>query len=166
MYAGQRTAVAAAPNPQAALEELCRRGFRRTRQRKAVIQAVFDLADRHPTVEEVHRQAARHVGGIGMATVYRTLTLLVRMGMISSLDTGDGRTRYEPHQEGSHHHVICIGCGLVVEIPGQPGSLDQAAETGFAIIGASVSCFGYCPECQRAGSRPNQSRDSDESKGR
>ncbi len=136
-----------AQDPREVIQEIGRRGLRRTRQREAVIQAVYDLEAEHPTAEDVHRESGRHVEGIGIATVYRTLTLMVRLGIISCLNTGDGKARYEPSHGCFHHHVVCVRCGLLTEIPGEPNAFRDSNETGFAIIGSSVCYFGYCPQC-------------------
>ncbi len=134
-------------DPQEVIGEIGQRGLRRTRQREAVIRAVFDPTRSHATAEEIHREATRHLKGIGIATVYRTLRLMVRMGIVSYLNTGDGKARYEPNHGLYHHHVVCIRCGLLVEIPNQPDSFLESNETGFAITGSSVCYFGYCPQC-------------------
>ncbi|MCM8764790.1 MAG: transcriptional repressor, partial [Candidatus Omnitrophica bacterium] len=74
---------------------------------------------KHFSAEEIFLMAHRINPTIGFATVYRTLDLLVRMGVIQKMDFGDGKARYEmaeasrkvPH----HHHLFCTECGKVID---------------------------------------------------
>ena len=55
---------------------------------------------------------------IGLATVYRSLELFTSLDLVKKLDFGDGRSRYELNDHNlshSHHHLICLGCGRVIE---------------------------------------------------
>jgi Fur family ferric uptake transcriptional regulator len=87
-----------------------------TRQRVAVADLLFQSED-HPSVEELHRRVRSAGHTIGTATLYRTLDVLVKAGMILEHDFGEGFKRYEPlAAETAHDHLICERCGRVVEV--------------------------------------------------
>lgn len=125
-----------------------------TRQREVIAMALFE-SGQHLSVEEVAlrlRQKGEHVG---MATVYRTLKLLVEAGLAREHDFGEGFKRYE-HRAGEtrHDHLICSNCGNVVEFS-RP-TLDElqdeiAREAGFAPQTRRLEIYGLCPECQASG---------------
>ena len=97
------------------LEKLCvERGLRMTDQGR-VIARVLSAADDHPDVEEVYRRASRVDSNISIATVYRTLKLFEEANIISRLDFGDGRSRYEELPEEHHDHLIDMNTGEVIE---------------------------------------------------
>lgn len=90
-------------------------GFRMTPQRQAVLDALRTSHD-HPTAEDIHGRVRATSPGIGVATVYRTLDLLVRHGTVSELRLGDdAATRYDANVQ-RHDHVVCRGCGTVRDV--------------------------------------------------
>lgn len=97
------------------LEKLCvEKGLRMTDQRRVIARVLSD-ADDHPDVEEVYRRASRVDSNISIATVYRTLKLFEEANIISRLDFGDGRSRYEELPEEHHDHLIDMNTGEVIE---------------------------------------------------
>ncbi|MCM8769812.1 MAG: transcriptional repressor [Candidatus Omnitrophica bacterium] len=94
-------------------------GMRITQTRMVVLDILARNPKRHLSAEEVFLMAHEINPSIGFATVYRTLDLLTRMGIIQKLEFGDGRARYElteaskkvPH----HHHLVCTECGKVID---------------------------------------------------
>ena len=97
------------------LEKLCiDKGLRMTDQRR-VIARVLSEAEDHPDVEEVYRRASGVDSNISIATVYRTLKLFEEANIISRLDFGDGRARYEELPEEHHDHLIDMNTGEVIE---------------------------------------------------
>lgn len=97
------------------LEALCvERGLRLTEHRRIVLE-VLETSTDHPCVREIHRRAA--IGHrIGIATVYRTLNSLLRVGMVSRHVFPDGKTHYESVSKPAHPHLIDIATGEIVEI--------------------------------------------------
>ncbi|HKC46622.1 MAG TPA: transcriptional repressor, partial [Gemmatimonadales bacterium] len=87
-----------------------------TQQRLAVATVVLDAAD-HLSADDVLRRVARRGTDVGLATVYRTLDLLVSSGLVAERDFGEGFRRYEPVAPGqAHEHCICSACGRVMEL--------------------------------------------------
>lgn len=141
-------------------EQLARQDQRLTPQRETVLRVLLDHPDTHLTAEEVYLKARSLSPELGMATVYRTLDLFARLGVVRRLDAGQGVARYEFHPEGAghyHHHLICLECGRILEFA--QDLLDRVEraverETGFQVVDHSLLLFGYCPNCQKAGKSP------------
>ena len=91
------------------LQNFTEKGLRLTAPRKAVI-TVLSKDMSHPTVEEIYLQVHEHYPSIGMMTVYRTLDLLVKWGIVHKFDFSEGKARYEliehPEGLGHHHHLL------------------------------------------------------------
>jgi Fe2+ or Zn2+ uptake regulation protein len=99
---------------QAALRQ---RGIRLTRQRRVILQ-VMDSAEQHLDVDQILERAQKINPEVHLVTVYRTIDLLKRQGLIDELDLlhlrGD-RHYYETHGPRDHIHVACLRCGKVRE---------------------------------------------------
>lgn len=123
---------------------------RLTRQRKAVLQAFLELAERHPTAEEVYRTAKNYCPSLGLATVYRTLDLFVQLGIIQKMPSVDGIARYEI-DKFSHSHFLCLRCGRTYELKEQEGNPpipQYLSASGFEILKSSLVVIGFCPSCR------------------
>lgn len=96
------------------IEKLREQGYRLTPQREMIVEAVAH-AGRHVTAEEVHEQVRVRTSAVNVATVYRTLDLLVELGLISRADLGDGKVSYASPIHGPHCHLVCRRCGYVIE---------------------------------------------------
>jgi Fur family ferric uptake transcriptional regulator len=123
-----------------------------TRQRDLVAQAVL-LSDEHLSVEAIQRHLQERGERVGLATIYRTLEVLVESGLVRAHDFGEGFKRYEPKaQQAGHEHLICIRCGRVVEF--QNERLERmlpiiADEHAFQHQQHRVEIHGVCPDCRR-----------------
>jgi Fur family ferric uptake transcriptional regulator len=94
---------------------MCRqKGLRLTGQRRAVIDIIAGLRD-HPDTEELHRRARAEDARISLATVYRTMTVLVGAGILTRHSFEDGRSRYELAGRPHHDHLIDRKSGKVIE---------------------------------------------------
>lgn len=137
-----------------------RSDLRLTPQRSAVLE-VLTAADDHPTAAEVYERVRVIAPGIGSATVYRSLALLVATGRALELSLGDGvAARYDANTT-RHDHAVCDHCGRAVDIdhPVPDGMVAEIARrSGFAITGYDLQFRGLCPACQTAGSPPEPSR--------
>jgi Fur family ferric uptake transcriptional regulator len=94
--------------------ELARRGCRATPERELIANIVREAVD-HPDVNEIHRRGQLVQRGLSVATVYRTVKLLVSLGVFIRHRFGNGRTRYEFAAAGHHDHLIDIETGQIVE---------------------------------------------------
>jgi len=121
-----------------------------TEQREAVAAVVF-FADGHLSVDDIERELAGRGTPVGRATVYRTLALLQRSGLVEDHDFGEGFKRYEAAtQRARHEHLICRACGRVMEFT------HDGLERMVALIAEAASfrhdryrleVYGRCREC-------------------
>jgi len=98
-------------------QQFVKGGYRITEPRQAILR-VLNKTGEHVSAEDVYHQVHKEYPNIGLTTVYRTLDLLVDMGVVSKFDFGDGRARYELSKGPRafhHHHLVCRGCGRVID---------------------------------------------------
>lgn len=138
-----------------ALPELARRLRADSRKVTGQRQAILDALQTHQrpmTNKEIH--ACLGAESCDLATIYRSMHLLERMGIVKKYHFGDGVSRYElvtPSRDGHHHHLVCVKCAGVVEIEECfPREIERriAEQNGFKEITHSLEFFGVCPECQ------------------
>jgi Fur family ferric uptake transcriptional regulator len=133
-------------------EALTKRGVRLTRQRKILIE-VMDKAERHLDAGAILERARKLDPRVHRVTVYRTLDLLKRNGLIDELDLlhlrGDQHF-YESHGPRDHIHVACLKCGTVREFESEIyEKLKKQIEKdcGIRITTARTEVGGYCEKC-------------------
>jgi len=92
-------------------------GLRMTASRAAIIE-VLSKMEEHVSAEDVYLAAHKLNPRIGLTTVYRTLELLCRLGMVYKTEFGDGRSRFELSEVAGgrehHHHIVCTRCGKII----------------------------------------------------
>ncbi|HHY15154.1 MAG TPA: transcriptional repressor, partial [Firmicutes bacterium] len=132
--------------------------YRLTPQREAVLEVLIAHADDHLSAEEIFLHTKKIYADIGLATVYRNLELLEKLGIIHRFDYGDGQSRYEISlgEEGEHyhHHLICRECGAIGEFKSDLLETIEkriAEDTGFAVTDHCLRFFGICAACQKKG---------------
>lgn len=126
-------------------------GLRVTPQRRAVLDVLRTSHD-HPTAAEVFERVRQVVPGIGSATVYRTLSLLVESGQALELSLGDGASARFDGNVHRHDHVVCDLCERAVDITTElPAATLEgvAGDTGFSITGYDLQFRGRCPDCRQ-----------------
>ena len=136
-------------------ERIKEKKYKVTRQRKIVLQAFLDSTENHMSAEDVFALVKDGNPDIGLATVYRSLELFTTLELLKKLDFGDGRSRYELNDENlnhTHHHLICLGCGKIVEF--SYDFLDDVKmkieeKEKFQIVDSQLKFYGYCSECQK-----------------
>ena len=124
------------------------RGLRMTPQRQLVLDAVRELG--HATPEQVCAQVQQAAPAVNITTVYRSLDLLERLGLVRHTHLGHGAPTYSAH-EHEHVHLVCHDCGTVTEVP--RGVMTELAtrldETfGFELDVAHVALSGLCRDCR------------------
>lgn len=140
------------PVPLAQWTERLRRQERKiTAPRRAILE-ILHRHSRPLTIREIFR--ALPSGNCDLATIYRSMHLLEKMGLVKRFDFGDGTARFELLAEGDdghHHHLVCTTCAEVVEIEDCfPHELERriAARNGFQKVTHRLEFFGVCPRCQ------------------
>ena len=134
-------------------------GYRLTMPRQAILN-ILSKSREHLSAEDIYLTVHRVYPGVGLATVYRTLELLTRMGLVSKFDFGDGRSRYELAEgpnRNHHQHLICTGCGRIIDyselIDEEIKVLKQIERTlskkyDFNIDSHRINFLGLCNKCK------------------
>lgn len=130
-------------------------GHRATGPRGEVIAAIADLGC-SVNAKEIAQLLQTRDSSVGLASIYRALDLLDRLGLVKRFDLGEGTARYEPALPGGdhHHHIVCDSCGTVE--PFEDDALEQAIHTlsdrvDFSVAAHDVTLHGECPACRAAG---------------
>lgn len=139
-------------------KEIKENGFRLTFPRKIIVD-ILDKAKHHMSADEIYVVLHKKYPRIGFTTVYRTLDLLVRLGLINKFDFGEGKFRYELKTTKSHHHhLICQSCGAVLDckdfINEETELIARIEERlsrryTFKINDHLLHFYGLCPVCGR-----------------
>ncbi|HEV8523840.1 MAG TPA: Fur family transcriptional regulator [Terriglobales bacterium] len=133
--------------------ELLARGIRMTRQRRTIL-SVMETARQHLDAAQILRRARKLDARVNRVTVYRTLGLLKRHGLVDELDLlhirGDGHY-YERRPQRDHLHIACLRCGKILELESQlferlKGQVER--ECSFHIAVTRVEMGGYCSNCR------------------
>ena len=125
------------------------RGVTVTAQRLAVLNAVSRAP--HATAEELVDLAKGEIGAISRQSVYDTLNTFVDLGLVRRIQPSGSPALYEDRVGDNHHHLICRGCGRVVDVDCSVGAmpcLQAANDNGFEIDEAEVAYWGRCPDCK------------------
>ncbi|NLM45229.1 MAG: transcriptional repressor [Firmicutes bacterium] len=143
------------------LERACRLlqsyNLRNTPQRRAILAILIESRGEHPDSEEIYRRLKANKTGkkVGRATVYRTLELFEKLGIVARLTLDGTPARYELilPERFVHHHLVCLKCGKLIELD------DLAAKEfkntvfrrkGFTVADKAMKIYGYCRDCQNA----------------
>src|SRR6516225_1961832 len=131
---------------------LRQRGIRLTRQRRVILQ-VMDAAEQHLDVDQILARAQKISPDVHLVTVYRTIELLKKHGLIDELDLlhlrGD-RHYYETHGPRDHIHVACLKCGKVREFESrlyEQLKSQIARDFKMKVTVSRTEVGGYCEEC-------------------
>ena len=126
-------------------------GLRVTNQR-ALILELIRKGQGHLDADEIYRRAREKKPRLSLSTVYRTLQTLKKLGLVEELHFDDEHHHYEVKPSTEHHHLVCLGCGQVIEFR-YPltrlvrNSIAQARD--FEITGSEVKILGYCSQCRQ-----------------
>ena len=129
---------------------LSEQGYRLTPQRMMVLAAI-ENSEHHISAEEIYAQVVAKYTHFNISTVYRTLELLHRLGLVTETDLGGGRVRYHPADKGRHHHLVCQECGKVMD-------LDESVLDNLKLVlrrdykfdpdTRHLAFFGRCADCR------------------
>jgi Fur family ferric uptake transcriptional regulator len=130
---------------------LSKAGTRVTGQR-AVILDIIRLGKGHLDADEIYRQAREKLPHLSLSTVYRTLQKFKNIGLVDELHLDDTIHHYEVRKASSHHHLVCLGCGRVIEF-NYPLATKLKADVpearDFEIVNDELRVKGYCAQCSR-----------------
>lgn len=132
---------------------------RLTAPREAILEFLGG-SKQHMSAKEIYVALHKTNPSLGLSTIYRTLDLLARMGFVSKISIGDGKSRYEfrpPNKEGHHHHLICTKCGTIInysEFLAEELRLVKKTEEKlakkykFEIQDHNIEFLGICENCK------------------
>lgn len=123
-------------------------GFKRTPQRLAILEHL-DGNKSHPSADEIFRVVAKKNPSMSFATVYNTLNTLVETGAVRELTIDPDRKRYDP-DTSAHHHLICLDCKKIVDIPGDVAvEVPRGVTKDFVVTGNHIEFYGICAPCRK-----------------
>lgn len=125
-------------------------GERITPQRRLIAGILLDQGG-HLSADDIHQLARHEDPRLSLATVYRTLRWLKECGVVRELRLNGNRYRYEIAHGETHQHMICLGCGKIIEFTcGYCSAVQKklVQEHSFHVTGMRVKLLGYCAECQ------------------
>lgn len=137
-------------------ELLRQKGLKVTTQRVRVLEVLSNSPDIHLTAEEIYELIKVDFPEIGLATVYRTIQLLLELNLIDRINLDDGFVRYEISNNDAnskkhhHHHLICVKCGKVLSF--EDDLLDELEKrimdyVSFKVLDHEVKLYGLCEDC-------------------
>jgi Fur family ferric uptake transcriptional regulator len=133
--------------------QLSQRGIRMTQQRRAIL-AVIETAKKHLNAAQILRKAKAIDASVDRSTVYRTLDLLKRHGLIDELDLMhmEGEQHFYERKTGKDHiHMTCLRCGKIIEFESELfESLKSQLQKDcrFHVVVSRLEVGGYCGNCR------------------
>lgn len=125
-------------------------GLKSTEARVALLN-LLDKKDNPLDVFSIAASLEAEGVAVDQATIYRILDILTRKGLVSRLEFGEGKYRYEL-PKSHHHHLICTNCADIEDVEGELiGEIEREIKEkkGFLVKSHSLELFGLCRNCQR-----------------
>jgi Fur family transcriptional regulator, ferric uptake regulator len=137
---------------------LQQQGLKLTGERKALVREIF-ATHYHFEADELLAKMKQRDVKISRATVYRTLELLVKSGMVRRVHLGEDHYHYERVSRNSHHdHLVCTTCGGVIEFHDpelEARQIDVCEKKKFTPTFHNLQILGICENCRRKGEQPD-----------
>ncbi|MGQ9491379.1 MAG: Fur family transcriptional regulator [Anaerolineae bacterium] len=127
-------------------------GRRLTGQRRLLLEVIQEHGG-HLDAHELYRLASQRDPRLNLSTVYRNVALLRDLGLLDEIHLGEDHRHYELKTPATHYHLICSGCGQVIEFS-SPLVEQLKAELGqrydYEVVTANVDLMGLCAACRAA----------------
>ena len=126
-------------------------GLRITNQRTLILD-IIRQGRGHLDADEVYRRARKRQPRLSLSTVYRTLQTLKKLGLVEEVHFDEAHHHYEIKPSTEHYHLVCLGCGRVVEFQYPLAHMVKRNVTeakDFKITGSEVRMTGYCSRCRQ-----------------
>ena len=127
------------------------RGLRVTSQR-ALILEIIRQGQGHLDADEVHRRARQKYPRLSLSTVYRALQKFKKLGLVEEVHFDEAHHHYEVKPSTEHHHLVCLGCGRVIEFRYPLARYVKRKvldAKDFDIVDTEVQMRGYCSRCRQ-----------------
>ena len=144
-----------APPHDAAVSRLRAAGLRVTLPRVGVLLALEEHP--HADADTVARHVRASSGAVSTQAVYDILHALTRAGIIRCIEPAGSPARYETRVGDNHHHLVCRGCGVVVDVDCHGDAVPCLVPEpghGFDVDEAEVTFWGLCPRCRASAEQP------------
>jgi Fur family ferric uptake transcriptional regulator len=130
---------------------LKRKNLKYTKQREVILNTLYTNSGHH-TPEEILILVKKEFPNenIGIATIYRTLSLFEEENLVESISFGKDGKRYEIGHKHHHDHLICLNCGKIIEFIDEVIEKQQevvASKYNFYMLDHTMKIIGYCQEC-------------------
>ncbi|MCL2935754.1 MAG: transcriptional repressor [Trichodesmium sp. St17_bin3_1_1] len=143
--------------PSSFKAELNEKGWRMTPQRETILQIFQNLPKgNHLSAEDLYNMLKNRGERISLSTIYRTLKLMARMGILRELELAEGHKHYEINQPfpHHHHHLVCVQCNKTIEFKNDSIlkiGLKQAEKSGLHLLDCQLTIHTICYEALRKG---------------
>jgi Fur family ferric uptake transcriptional regulator len=139
---------------EAEIGQLLRESGQRPTPQRLMILSILRHREGHLTAAEILDEVRKEHPYVDISTIYRTMSALKELRLVSETDVGTGERYYEWRPGGSHHHMICRKCG--VELSFESKYLEDIAarllaDYGFQAEMDHLAIFGLCRDCRDAG---------------
>ena len=135
-------------------KQLYAANYKLTPQREATVRVLLENEQDHLSAEDIFLMVKEKAPDIGLATVYRTLELLLELKIVDKINFGDGVYRYDLRKDGDvhfHDHLVCVNCGSLHEIEDDLLlDVEKIVESDydFKIKDHRLTFYGICSKCQ------------------
>ncbi|MDO9536431.1 MAG: Fur family transcriptional regulator [Bacillota bacterium] len=137
-----------------AIEEILRTKKIKVTPQRMAVYSILKKTQAHPNVEMIFQKLKPDYPAMSLATVYKTVDVLKRVGLIQELNVGESGLRYDA-VVSPHSHVYCEKCGKVDDVDDleldefqDQALLNKVIEkSGFNISAVQLYFFGICPDC-------------------
>ncbi len=131
---------------------LKKRKLKYTYQREIILKTLYDNSG-HFSPEELLQiiKTKNSNKNIGIATIYRTLSLFEEEGLVESISFGKDGKKYEIGHKLHHDHLVCIKCGEIIEFIDEiieNRQIEVAKKYNFKMLDHSMKIIGICAKCQ------------------
>jgi len=121
-----------------------------TPNRRVILEELRATGE-HPTADEIYERVRKRLPKISLGTVYRSLDVLSRKGLIRVIGEAGEQRRYDGDLDG-HFHIRCVRCGRVGDVmldAMKPLEDAVTSSDGYQVDGYHLCFTGICPECAR-----------------
>lgn len=122
---------------------------KRVTSQRALILEIIQKGKGHLDADEIYRRARAIQPRLSLSTVYRTLKAFKEPGLIEELHFDDSHHHYEMRSGRKHHHLVCLGCGRVIEFQYSLKLRSVPEAKDFEIVDAELRLAGYCSQCRQ-----------------
>ena len=132
--------------------ELHAKGWRLTPQREVILQVFQNLPKgKHLSADDLYELLEKRGEGISLSTIYRTLKLMTRMGIVRELELAEVHKHYELNRTAPnhHHHIVCAQCNRTIEFDNKTvlkQAINQVEKSGLELIDCQLTIYAVCPE--------------------